>query len=81
MSISGKLNDFFKVKILGMRFRIASAYLPYTYRNCLRIHRRIPSLHRKGCTPRFNFKMTCDPSWKNRLLAGFLWVFQSWRNA
>jgi len=81
MSIRGKLNDFFRVKILGMRFRITSAHLPYTCRDYLRILCRIPSLDRKGCVPRFELRMTCDPSWENRLLAGFLWVFQSWRNA
>jgi len=81
MSIRGKLNDFFRVRILGMRFRIASAHLPYTCRDYLRIRCRIPSFYRKGCAPRSSIKMTCDPSWKNRLLAGFLWVFQSWSNA
>jgi hypothetical protein len=81
MSIRGKPNDFFRVKILGMRLRIASAHLPYTCRNYIRICCRIPSLYRKDCVPRFGIKMTCDPSWKNRLLAGFLWAFQNWRKA
>ncbi len=81
MSIREKLNDFFRVKILGMRFRIASAYLPYTCRDCIRIVCRIPSLDRNGCAPRSDIKMTCDPSWKNRPSAGFLWAFQNWRKA
>lgn len=79
MSIRGKLIDFFRVRILGMRHRIASAYLPYTYRDCLRIVCRIPSLYRRGCVPRFELRMTCDPSLENLSPAGFLWAFQNWR--
>jgi hypothetical protein len=37
MSVRGKLDEFFRVKILGMRFRIASAHVPYTCRDYLRI--------------------------------------------
>lgn len=80
MSVSGNLDEFFSVKILGMRFRVASAYLPCTCRYYLRIVRRIPSLYRKGCVPRFELRMTCDPSLENRSPAGFLWAFQNWRN-
>lgn len=81
MSVRGNLDEFFRVKILGMRFRIASAYLPYTYRDCLRIVCRIPSLYRRGCVPRFELGMTCTPSWENRSSADFLWVFQNRRKA
>jgi hypothetical protein len=81
MSVHGKLSEFFRVKILGMRFRIASANLPYTRRDYIRIVRRIPSLNRKGCAPRFELRITCDPSWKNRPSVGFLWAFQNWREA
>ncbi len=81
MSVRGKLDEFFRVKILGMRFRIASAHVPYTRRDYLRIVCRIPSLYRKGCVPRFELRMTCDPSWENRSPASFLWVFQNWRKA
>ena len=81
MSIRGKLGEFFRVKILGMRFRIASAYMPYICRDHLRIGYRIPSRYRKGCVLRFDFEMTYDPSLENRSSAGFLWVFQNWRNA
>lgn len=75
MSVRGKLDEFFRVKILGMRFRIASAYLPYTRRDCIRIHCRISSIDRKGTVPRFELRMTCDPSLGNRSSAGFLWAF------
>jgi hypothetical protein len=81
MSVRGKPGDFFTVKILGMRFRIASAHLPYTCRDYLRIVRRIPSRYRKGCAPRFDLGITCDPSLENRSPAGFLWAFQNRRNA
>lgn len=81
MSVPGKLNEFFRVKILTMRFRIPSAHLPYTCRDYLRIVCRIPSLYRKGCAPRFELKITCDPSWKKRPPADFLWAFQNWRKA
>jgi hypothetical protein len=81
MSVRGKPNDFFRVKILGMRHRIASANLPYTCRYYLRIVRRIPSLYRKGCAARFELRMTCDTSLENRSPAGFLWAFQNWRKA
>jgi hypothetical protein len=81
MSIRGKLNEFFRVKFLGMRFRIASAHVPYTCRDCLRIVCRIPSLYRKGCVPRFEPRMTCDISLENRSSASFLWAFQNWRKA
>jgi len=81
MSIRGKLNVFFRVKILGMRFRIASAHVPYTCRDCLRIVCRIPSLYRKGYVPRFELRITCDPFLENRSPAGFLWAFQNWRKA
>lgn len=81
MIVHGKLNEFFRVNILGMRFRIASANFPYTCRDCLRIVRRIPSLYRRGCVPRFELGMPCDPSLENRSSAGFLWAFQNWRKA
>ena len=81
MSVRGKPDEFFRVKILCMRLRIASAYLPYTCRDCLRIHCRISSIDRKGCVARFEPRMTCDPSVENRLSAGFLWVFQNRRKA
>lgn len=81
MSVRGKLDEFFRVKILGMRFRIASAYVSYTCRDYLRIVHRVHSLDRKGCVPRFDLGMTCDPSLENRSPADFLWAFQNWRNA
>ena len=81
MSIRGKLGKFFRVKILAMRNRIASAHVPYTCRDYLRIVCRIPSLYRKGCAPRFELRMTCDTSLENRSPASFLWVFQNWRKA
>lgn len=81
MSVRGKLDEFFRVKILGMRFRIASAYMPCTYRDYLRIVRRIPSLDRKGCVARFERRMTCDPSLENRSSADLLWVSRNWRKA
>lgn len=81
MSISGKLDNFFTVKILGMRFRIASAHVPYPCRDYLRIVCRIPPLYRKGCVPRFELRMTCDISLENRSSAGFLWAFRNRRNA
>lgn len=81
MIICGKLDEFFRVKILGMRFRIASAYMPYTRRDCIRKHCRIPSFYRNGCVLRFELGMTCDPSLENRSPAGFLWAFQNWRKA
>lgn len=81
MSVHGNLDEFFRVKILGMRFRIASAHVPYTCRNCLRICCRIPYLDRKDCVPRFELRMTCDPSLENRSPASFLWVSQNWRKA
>lgn len=80
MSVRGNLDEFFTVNILTMRFRIASANLPCTYRYYLRIVRRIPSLYRKGCVARFELRMTCDISLENRSSAGFLWVSQNWRN-
>ncbi len=80
MSVRGNLDEFFRVKILGMRFRIASAYVSYTCRNCLRIHCRISSIDRKGCVARFERRMTCDISLENRSSAGFLWAFRNWRN-
>lgn len=81
MSVRGKLDEFFRVKILGMRFRIASAYMPYTRRDCIRIHCRIPSFYWNGCVLRFELGITCDPSWENRSSAGFLWACQNWRKA
>lgn len=81
MNIRGKLDEIFRVRILGMRFRIASAHLPYTCRNYIRICCRIPSFYRKGCVARFELRMTCDPSWENRSSVGFPWAFQNWRNA
>lgn len=81
MRVLGKLSEFFRVKILGMRFRIASAHLPYTCRDCIRIVRRIPSLDGKGCVPRFDIQTTCDPSWENRSSQGFLLIFENWRNS
>lgn len=81
MNVRGKPGDFFRVNILGMRFRIASAHLPYTCRDYLRIVCRIRSLYRKGCAPRFDLGMTCDTSLENRSPAGFLWAFQNWRKA
>ena len=81
MSVCGKLTEFFRVKILGMRLRIASGHLPYTRRDCLRIHCRIPSFYRKGTVPRFEPRMTCDTSLENRSSAGFLWAFRNWRKA
>lgn len=81
MSVRGKPDEFFRVKILGMRLRIASAYLPYTCRDCLRIVHRIPSFYWKGTVPRFELGMTCTPSWENRSSAGFLWTFPNWRKA
>ena len=81
MSVPGKLNEFFRVNILGMRFRIASAHLPYTCRDYIRIVCRIPSLYRKGCVARFDFGMTCDTSLENRSPASFLWACQHGRNA
>lgn len=81
MSVRGKLNVFFRVKILGMRFRIASAHVPYTCRDCLRILCRISSIDRKGWVARFERRMTCDISLENRSSAGFLWAFRNWRKA
>lgn len=81
MSVRGKPGDFFRVKILGMRLRIASAYVPYTCRNGLRIHCRVPSIYRNGYVARFELGMTCTPSWENRSSADFLWVFQNRRKA
>lgn len=81
MSIRGKLDEFFRVKFLGMRFRIASAHLPCTYRYYLRIVRRIPSLYRKSNVPRSELRMTCDISLENHSSAGFLWACQNWRKA
>ena len=81
MSIPGKLIDFFRVNILGMRFRITSAHLPYTCRDYLRIVCRIPSLYRKGCAPQFELRMTYDISLENRAPASFLWAFQNWGKA
>jgi hypothetical protein len=81
MSVRGKLGEMFRVKYLGMRFRIASAHVPYTRRDCIRIHCRIPSFYRNGCVLRFELRMTCDPSLENRSPADFLWAFQNWRNA
>ncbi len=81
MRVPGKPNDFFRVEILSMRHRIASANLPYTCRYYLRIVRRIPSLYRKGRVARFELGMTCDPSLENRSPEGFLWAFQNWRKA
>ncbi len=81
MSVRGKLNDFFRVKILSMRHRIASANLPYTCRNYLRIVGRIPSLYRKGYAARFELRKTYDTSLENRSPEGFLWAFQNWRKA
>ena len=79
MSVRGKLGEFFRVKILSMRHRIASANLPYTCRYYLRIVRRIPSLYRKSNVPRSELRMTCDISLENRSSAGFLWAFQNLR--
>jgi hypothetical protein len=81
MRVRGKMNDFFRVKILSMRHRIASANLPYTCRNYLRIVRRIPSLYRKGWVLRFDLGMTCDTSLENRSPEGFLCAFQNWMKA
>jgi hypothetical protein len=81
MSVRGKLAEFFRVKIFGMRNRIASATLPYTCRDFIRNHCRIPAFHRKGCELRFDIIMTCDTSWRNRSSVGFLWAFQHGRNA
>ena len=80
MNLRRKLGEIFQVKNLGMRLRIASAHLPYTHRDFLRIVCRIPSLYRKGCVARFELKMTYGSSLENRSSAGFLWAFRNWRN-
>ena len=81
MSVRGKLGEFFRVKILSMRHRIASANLPYTCRYYLRIVRRIPSLYRKGCVPRFELMMTCGHIFRKTFARGLLWAFHNWRKA